>query len=183
MLLSWYVRARYLRSRSPWSSQAGQTTAEYALVILAAAAIAVVLIVWARSSGSCRRSSTASSTRWPGVRPSDGERDPRRSSSPSCSFGAAPAARARADRRARPRSVGPDAGLARRGARATRRPVPRDGRRGGPSAAVGLDGDRFGSRSIERVRGVRRSRSLATTRRRSRRRLPDGCSPSRSRCG
>lgn len=51
MLLSWYVRARYLRARSPWSSQAGQTTAEYALVILAAAAIAVVLIVWARSSG------------------------------------------------------------------------------------------------------------------------------------
>ena len=51
MLLSWYVRARYLRSRSPLSSQAGQTTAEYALVILAAAAIAVVLIVWARSSG------------------------------------------------------------------------------------------------------------------------------------
>lgn len=29
----------------------GQTTAEYALVILAAAAIAVVLITWARSSG------------------------------------------------------------------------------------------------------------------------------------
>ena len=29
----------------------GQTTAEYALVILAAAAVAVVLIVWARSSG------------------------------------------------------------------------------------------------------------------------------------
>jgi Flp pilus assembly pilin Flp len=29
----------------------GQTTAEYALVILAAAAIAVVLIAWARSSG------------------------------------------------------------------------------------------------------------------------------------
>jgi Protein of unknown function (DUF4244) len=51
MLLSWYVRARYLRSRSPGSSQAGQTTAEYALVILAAAAIAVVLVVWARSSG------------------------------------------------------------------------------------------------------------------------------------
>ena len=51
MLLSWYVRARYLRSRSPWSSQTGQTTAEYALVILADAAIAVVLIVWARSSG------------------------------------------------------------------------------------------------------------------------------------
>jgi Flp pilus assembly pilin Flp len=30
---------------------AGQTTAEYALVILAAAAVAVVLIAWARSSG------------------------------------------------------------------------------------------------------------------------------------
>lgn len=32
-------------------SERGQTTAEYALVILAAAAIAVVLITWARSSG------------------------------------------------------------------------------------------------------------------------------------
>ncbi len=32
-------------------SQRGQTTAEYALVILAAAAIALVLLVWARSSG------------------------------------------------------------------------------------------------------------------------------------
>jgi Flp pilus assembly pilin Flp len=31
--------------------EAGQTTAEYALVILAAAAIAIVLIAWARSSG------------------------------------------------------------------------------------------------------------------------------------
>ena len=31
--------------------QEGQTTAEYALVILAAAAVAVVLITWARSSG------------------------------------------------------------------------------------------------------------------------------------
>ena len=29
----------------------GQTTAEYALVILAAAAVAVVLIAWAHSSG------------------------------------------------------------------------------------------------------------------------------------
>jgi Flp pilus assembly pilin Flp len=29
----------------------GQTTAEYALVILAAAAVAVALIAWARSSG------------------------------------------------------------------------------------------------------------------------------------
>lgn len=33
------------------ASDRGQTTAEYALVILAAAAIAVVLIAWARSSG------------------------------------------------------------------------------------------------------------------------------------
>ena len=31
--------------------ESGQTTAEYALVILAAAAVAVVLIAWARSSG------------------------------------------------------------------------------------------------------------------------------------
>ena len=46
MLLSWYLRAR-LRL----SEQVGQTTAEYALVILAAAAVAVVLIAWARSSG------------------------------------------------------------------------------------------------------------------------------------
>ena len=46
MLLSAYVRARV------WmSDQVGQTTAEYALVILAAAAVAVVLIAWARSSG------------------------------------------------------------------------------------------------------------------------------------
>lgn len=51
MLLSWYVRARYVRTRSRLSDEVGQTTAEYALVILAAAAVAVVLIVWARSSG------------------------------------------------------------------------------------------------------------------------------------
>jgi Flp pilus assembly pilin Flp len=46
VFLSWYVRARVRLSE-----QVGQTTAEYALVILAAAAIAVVLIAWARSSG------------------------------------------------------------------------------------------------------------------------------------
>jgi Flp pilus assembly pilin Flp len=46
MLLSWYVRAR-LRLEE----EVAQTTAEYALVILAAAAVAVVLITWARSSG------------------------------------------------------------------------------------------------------------------------------------
>jgi Flp pilus assembly pilin Flp len=33
------------------SRDEGQTTAEYALVILAAAAVAVVLIAWAHSSG------------------------------------------------------------------------------------------------------------------------------------
>ena len=51
MLLSWYVRARYIRSGRILREEAGQTTAEYALVILAAAAVAVVLIAWARASG------------------------------------------------------------------------------------------------------------------------------------
>ena len=46
MLLSLYVR---LRMRL--EEEVAQTTAEYALVILAAAAVAVVLIAWARSSG------------------------------------------------------------------------------------------------------------------------------------
>jgi Flp pilus assembly pilin Flp len=46
VLLSWFVRAR-LRLEE----EIAQTTAEYALVILAAAAVAVVLIAWARSSG------------------------------------------------------------------------------------------------------------------------------------
>ena len=36
MLLSWYVRARYVRACHRISEEAGQTTAEYALVILAA---------------------------------------------------------------------------------------------------------------------------------------------------
>ena len=39
------------RARARLSRQDGQTTAEYALVILAAAAVAVVLIAWAHSSG------------------------------------------------------------------------------------------------------------------------------------
>ena len=46
MLLRLLVRLYCLRSK-----EEGQTTAEYALVILAAAAVAVVLIAWARSSG------------------------------------------------------------------------------------------------------------------------------------
>jgi Flp pilus assembly pilin Flp len=45
VLLSLYVR---LRTRL--AEQVGQTTAEYALVILAAAAVAVVLIAWAQST-------------------------------------------------------------------------------------------------------------------------------------
>jgi hypothetical protein len=41
-----------VRFRRPWlSREDGQTTAEYALVILAAAAIALVLLAWAQSSG------------------------------------------------------------------------------------------------------------------------------------
>jgi Flp pilus assembly pilin Flp len=51
MLLSWYVRALHVRAARELSDEAGQTTAEYALVILAAAAVAVVLIAWARASG------------------------------------------------------------------------------------------------------------------------------------
>jgi hypothetical protein len=41
----------YVRFQTRLSSERGQTTAEYALVILAAAAIALVLLAWARSSG------------------------------------------------------------------------------------------------------------------------------------
>lgn len=66
-MLGFFVRLRVLLSNG-WSfaaamvsrlqlgarslrRQEGQTTAEYALVILAAAAVAIVLIAWARSSG------------------------------------------------------------------------------------------------------------------------------------
>jgi Flp pilus assembly pilin Flp len=41
----------WIRVTTALRRERGQTTAEYALVILAAAAIAVVLIGWARSSG------------------------------------------------------------------------------------------------------------------------------------
>jgi Flp pilus assembly pilin Flp len=41
----WFRATGFLRREE------GQTTAEYALVILAAAAVAVVLIAWAHSSG------------------------------------------------------------------------------------------------------------------------------------
>ena len=40
----------HLRQRAP-RGQSGQTTAEYALVILGAAAIATLLIAWAKGSG------------------------------------------------------------------------------------------------------------------------------------
>jgi hypothetical protein len=46
VLVRWYFRVRIRLA-----AEAAQTTAEYALVILAAAAVAVVLITWARSSG------------------------------------------------------------------------------------------------------------------------------------
>ena len=48
MLLLYFM---FVRARARLSRQDGQTTAEYALVILAAAAVAVVLIAWAHSSG------------------------------------------------------------------------------------------------------------------------------------
>jgi len=41
----------WLRAAGLLRREEGQTTAEYALVILAAAAVAVVLIAWAHSSG------------------------------------------------------------------------------------------------------------------------------------
>jgi Flp pilus assembly pilin Flp len=42
---------RRIGLRTRLRGEGGQTTAEYALVILAAAAVALVLIAWARSSG------------------------------------------------------------------------------------------------------------------------------------
>jgi Flp pilus assembly pilin Flp len=55
MPLSLFVRVstwmRNLPNLRLGREERGQTTAEYALVILAAAAIAVVLITWARASG------------------------------------------------------------------------------------------------------------------------------------
>jgi hypothetical protein len=45
------LEARLVGIRERLRSDSGQSTAEYALVILAAAAIALVLLAWARSSG------------------------------------------------------------------------------------------------------------------------------------
>ena len=46
-----WLHAHLMTLRSRLVSERGQTTAEYALVILAAAAIAFVLLAWAKSSG------------------------------------------------------------------------------------------------------------------------------------
>lgn len=46
-----YLIRLYLRTLGAIRREEGQTTSEYALVILAAAAVAVVLITWAHSSG------------------------------------------------------------------------------------------------------------------------------------
>jgi len=46
-----FMLSLYLRGMRALRDENGQTTAEYALVILAAAAVAVVLITWAHSSG------------------------------------------------------------------------------------------------------------------------------------
>jgi len=51
MLLRPYIRFIGLLQTDRLRREEGQTTAEYALVILAAAAVAVVLIAWAQSSG------------------------------------------------------------------------------------------------------------------------------------
>jgi Flp pilus assembly pilin Flp len=45
------LQSLWLRALTHLRREGGQTTAEYALVILAAAAVAVVLIAWAHSSG------------------------------------------------------------------------------------------------------------------------------------
>ena len=50
MFLALFVRVQSTLIRRAREEE-GQTTAEYALVILAAAAVAVVLIAWAKSSG------------------------------------------------------------------------------------------------------------------------------------
>ncbi|HEY6567000.1 MAG TPA: DUF4244 domain-containing protein [Actinomycetota bacterium] len=46
-----FLYSLWFRATESFRREEGQTTAEYALVILAAAAVAVVLIAWAHSSG------------------------------------------------------------------------------------------------------------------------------------
>jgi hypothetical protein len=45
----------WLRAPRSWSAASGQTTAEYALVILGAAAIATVIIAWATGGHAIQR--------------------------------------------------------------------------------------------------------------------------------
>ena len=52
MIKLWITaQSRWSLLRDRWRQERGQTTAEYALVILAAAAVAIGLLAWARSSG------------------------------------------------------------------------------------------------------------------------------------
>lgn len=57
MLLSVYVHlsTRLLSARSHEDGERGQTTAEYALVLLGAASVALLLAVWARDTGKLGR--------------------------------------------------------------------------------------------------------------------------------
>ena len=58
MLLSLIVRfhtALLARAHRPADDERGQTTAEYALVLLGAAAIALLLTMWARETGKLGR--------------------------------------------------------------------------------------------------------------------------------
>jgi len=50
-LIAWYRGLHRIRDAWRERDDAGQTTAEYALVILGAAAVATLLITWARGSG------------------------------------------------------------------------------------------------------------------------------------
>ncbi|HEX2382380.1 MAG TPA: DUF4244 domain-containing protein [Acidimicrobiales bacterium] len=49
-MLSVYVHLQVALARTPLGDR-GQTTAEYALVLLGAAAVALVLVAWATKSG------------------------------------------------------------------------------------------------------------------------------------
>ena len=49
------VKSRIYNALCRLKWEAGQTTAEYALVLLAAAAVAVVLITWAKDNGTLKQ--------------------------------------------------------------------------------------------------------------------------------
>ena len=50
-LLRMYATAQTFGQTFGWRSESGQTVAEYAVVLLVAAAIAVGFLIWARQSG------------------------------------------------------------------------------------------------------------------------------------